>query len=61
MSLGPYWLADLMAGYTVENMSLTPADTLDLERLLATGGQVLAQGGGPGGGGVGRLPGLGQM
>jgi hypothetical protein len=31
----PYWLADLMAGYTVENMSFAPADSLDLERLLA--------------------------
>lgn len=29
-----YWLTDLMAGYTVENMSFAPADSLDLERLL---------------------------
>ncbi|KAK8850556.1 hypothetical protein IAR55_004474 [Kwoniella newhampshirensis] len=32
----PLWLADLMSGYTVENMSFAPADTLDLERLLAS-------------------------
>jgi hypothetical protein len=25
-----------MAGYTVENMSFAPADSFDLERLLAT-------------------------
>jgi hypothetical protein len=31
----PLWLTDLMAGYTVENMSLAPADEFDLERLLA--------------------------
>jgi hypothetical protein len=48
---GPYWLADLMAGYTVENMSFAPADTLDLERLLATGGQMM-QGPGPPSGGA---------
>lgn len=38
IALGPYWLADLMAGYTVENMSFAPADSLDLERLLGTAG-----------------------
>ena len=27
-----------MAGYTVENMSFTPADSLDFERLLGTAG-----------------------
>ncbi|WWD07292.1 hypothetical protein V865_005389 [Kwoniella europaea PYCC6329] len=32
----PLWLADLMSGYTVQNMSFAPADTLDLERLLAS-------------------------
>ncbi|RSH86917.1 hypothetical protein EHS25_003404 [Saitozyma podzolica] len=47
----PYWLADLMAGYTVENMSFAPADTLDLERLLATGTQMM-QGQGPPSGGA---------
>lgn len=35
---GPYWLADLMAGYTVENTSVVPADSFDLERILASGG-----------------------
>ncbi|WRT70729.1 uncharacterized protein IL334_007727 [Kwoniella shivajii] len=33
----PLWLADLMSGYTVENMSFAPANNLDLERLLASG------------------------
>lgn len=33
---GPYWLADLMSSYTVENMSFGPADSTDLERLLGT-------------------------
>nr|XP_019007903.1 pathway-specific nitrogen regulator [Kwoniella pini CBS 10737]OCF46684.1 pathway-specific nitrogen regulator [Kwoniella pini CBS 10737] len=33
----PLWLADLMSGYTVQNMSFAPADTLDLQRLLASG------------------------
>lgn len=40
-----------MAGYTVENMSFAPADSLDLERLLA--GNL-----GPGGfGGIGSMGG----
>ena len=34
--IGPYWLSELMAGYTVENMSFAPADSFDLERLLAS-------------------------
>ncbi|WVQ95649.1 hypothetical protein IAU59_002747 [Kwoniella sp. CBS 9459] len=34
----PLWLADLMSGYTVENMSFAPVNTLDLERLLAASG-----------------------
>ncbi|WVQ70547.1 hypothetical protein IAR50_000066 [Cryptococcus sp. DSM 104548] len=34
--LTPLWLSDFMSGYTVENMSSTPADNLDLERLLGT-------------------------
>ncbi|WWC92345.1 uncharacterized protein L201_007300 [Kwoniella dendrophila CBS 6074] len=36
----PFWLADLMSGYTVQNMSFAPADTLDLERLLASGSSM---------------------
>lgn len=48
----PYWLADLMAGYTVENMSFTPADSLDLERLLSGGiGGGFGMQGGAGGSG----------
>ncbi|WVQ79789.1 hypothetical protein IAT38_001889 [Cryptococcus sp. DSM 104549] len=35
--LTPLWLSDLMSGYTVENMSFAPVDTLDLERLFPTG------------------------
>ncbi|WVN89632.1 uncharacterized protein L203_104861 [Cryptococcus depauperatus CBS 7841] len=35
-TLTPLWLSDLMPGYTVENMSFAPADSFDLERLLAT-------------------------
>ncbi|TYJ53359.1 hypothetical protein B9479_006019 [Cryptococcus floricola] len=34
--LTPLWLSDFMSGYTVENMSSTPADNVDLERLLGT-------------------------
>lgn len=34
----PFWLSDLMAGYTVENMSFTPADSFDIERLLGSAG-----------------------
>lgn len=35
----PLWLSDFMSGYTVENMSLAPADNVDLERLLASRGE----------------------
>ncbi|OWZ69086.1 hypothetical protein AYX15_00266 [Cryptococcus neoformans] len=37
--LTPLWLSDFMSGYTVENMSLAPADNVDLERLLASRGE----------------------
>ncbi|WWD20738.1 hypothetical protein CI109_105214 [Kwoniella shandongensis] len=42
----PLWLADLMSGYTVENMSFAPADTVDLERLLASSASSMQGGGG---------------
>jgi hypothetical protein len=46
-----------MAGYTVENMSFAPADSFDLERLLASTQQQQQQGSGQtsmnlGGGGM---------
>jgi hypothetical protein len=34
-SQGPFWLADFMSDYVVENMSFVPADVNDLERLLS--------------------------
>ncbi|ODO10523.1 hypothetical protein I350_01118 [Cryptococcus amylolentus CBS 6273] len=34
--LTPLWLSDFMSAYTVETMSSTPADNVDLERLLGT-------------------------
>jgi len=48
-----------MAGYTVENMSFAPADSLDLQRLLdSTAQQQQAQGGQGSGSG---MSGGGQM
>ncbi|WVF68209.1 hypothetical protein IAT40_002974 [Kwoniella sp. CBS 6097] len=41
----PLWLADLMSGYTVENMSFAPVNTIDLERLLAVSGSAVVDGG----------------
>lgn len=31
----PVWVSDLLSGYSVENMSFTPADQLDFARLMA--------------------------
>jgi hypothetical protein len=64
--IGPYWLSEFMAGYTVENMSFAPADSLDLQRLLdSTAQQQLGQGQGQaqgqGGGGGSGMSGGGQM
>jgi hypothetical protein len=62
INIGPYWLSDFMAGYTVENMSFAPADSFDLERLLAstqTQGQGHGQGQGQGQGSM--TGGSGQM
>ncbi|OCF33674.1 pathway-specific nitrogen regulator [Kwoniella heveanensis BCC8398] len=59
----PYWLADLMSGYTVENMSFAPVNTVDLERLIASSGSAIVDssgsgsGGGAGGGGGGSVDG----
>ena len=59
LTSGPYWLSDFMAGYTVENMSFAPADSLDLQRLLdSTAQQQQAQGGQGSGAG---MSGGGQM
>jgi len=52
-----------MAGYTVENMSFAPADSFDLERLLAST-QTQGQGHGQHGQGQGQgsmTSGSGQM
>jgi hypothetical protein len=32
---GPYWLADLLTGYSVEGLFVQPANSIDLARLLA--------------------------
>ena len=59
-----------MAGYTVENMSFAPADSYDLQRLLAStaqehqsrgvqGGQGQGQGQGQGTGMCGGMTGMG--
>ncbi|WVR08633.1 hypothetical protein IAU60_005689 [Kwoniella sp. DSM 27419] len=57
----PFWLADLMGSYTVENMSFAPANTLDLERLLASSGTPGASGGMGGRGTQGGAPTSGQV
>jgi len=59
LTVGPYWLADLMSGYTVENMSFGPVDSTDLERLLGTGdgGMSTMMGGDMG---MGIIPGPGS-
>ena len=64
--IGPYWLSDFMAGYTVENMSFAPADSYDLQRLLASTAQehqsqgVQGQGQGSGSGMGGGMTGMGM-
>lgn len=51
--IGPYWLSDFMAGYTVENMSFAPADSVDFARLLASTAQEHQAQGVQGGQGAG--------
>ena len=62
--IGPYWLSEFMAGYTVENMSFAPADSYDLQRLLASTAQEHqsqgVQGQGQGSGMGGGMTGMGM-